>query len=315
VLVAACLKWVDLRPSVDPLTGAVHGEARSYGLSAADEAALEWALRLGEAWSAPVWALTAGPPDADGALRIALACGADHAARVELPTESASERIAAGLAHALASAGERTAGTSAVVVCCGDASVDRGSGSVPAFLADRLGAAQALGLVGLRVQGPPEGANGGRPTTSVGDASPALLVERRLERGRRERLRVRAPAVLSLEGATARLRRASLPGVLRAGREVVPVLAPAGVAATGPAAGGGDQAPHAAGNVVVERIGPFRPRARLLPAPDPQAPPRDRILALTGALVEHTPPRTVRVDPEEAARVVYEQLRDWGYVE
>ena len=45
------MKWVDRRPEVDPLTGAVHTDARTSGPSDADEAALEWALRIGEAWA------------------------------------------------------------------------------------------------------------------------------------------------------------------------------------------------------------------------------------------------------------------------
>ena len=87
------------------------------------------------------------------------------------------------------------------VVVCGAWSIDRGSGSVPAFLAARLDAAQALGLVSLSF-----------------DASPRRTIEaeRRLDRGRRERLRVAAPAVLSVEGGSARLRRATLDRVLAA---------------------------------------------------------------------------------------------------
>ena len=47
--VAAAVKWVDLRPDVDPLLGLVTHDVRTSGFSPADAAALEWALRLGEA--------------------------------------------------------------------------------------------------------------------------------------------------------------------------------------------------------------------------------------------------------------------------
>ena len=60
---------------------------------------------------------------------------------------------------------------------------------------------------------------------------------------------------------------------------------------------------------------PYRPRARALPAPSPELDVRDRILALTGALVERTPPRTVHADPAEAAELLLEQLRAWGELE
>ena len=51
------------------------------------------------------------------------------------------------MAAALAAAPRPGAG----LVLCGDLSADRGSGSVPAFLAAHLGAAQALGLVAVEL--------------------------------------------------------------------------------------------------------------------------------------------------------------------
>ena len=81
----------------------------------------------------------------------------------------------------------------ATMVWCGDHSLDRGSGSVPAYLAAELGLAQALGLVEVEVA-----------------AGAALTGLRRLDRGRRERLALDGDGVISVEGATAQLRRASL---------------------------------------------------------------------------------------------------------
>ena len=179
------------------------------------------------------------------------------------------------------------AGVGVAMVVCGDWSLDRGSGSVPAFLAARLGAAQALGLARLHP-----------------DASGLVHAERRLDLGRREVLRVRAPAVLSVEGATARLRRAPLPALLRARGAAVDHLPAADPAATG--------VPEPTGP---PRRGPYRPRPRVLPGPDPGASARERILALTGALAERTPPQTVRLDPGPAADRILDQLRTWGYLE
>ncbi|MBL7515520.1 hypothetical protein I6A94_37845, partial [Frankia sp. CN4] len=75
-LVAVCLRVTDLRPEVDPLTGVLTQSPHGAGLSPADEAALERALTLAEAWSGRVLAVTAGPPIADGPLRAAAALGA-----------------------------------------------------------------------------------------------------------------------------------------------------------------------------------------------------------------------------------------------
>ncbi len=192
-VIAACMKWVDRRPEVDPLTGEVHTDARTSGASDADEAALEWALRIGEAWNVEVVAVSAGPAPADAMLRDAVAAGAARAVRVDIEASVPSNDVAASICSSLFD--------SVSVVVCGAWSIDRGSGSVPAFLAARLDAAQALGLVSLSF-----------------DSSQAKMIEaeRRLDRGRRERLRVTAPAVISVEGGSIRLRRATLDRVLAA---------------------------------------------------------------------------------------------------
>ena len=72
-------------------------------------------------------------------LREALAVGAARAVRIDAPGDV---RRATPVAAALA-----TVVAGATWVVCGDVSADRGSGSVPAFLAAELGVAQALGLV------------------------------------------------------------------------------------------------------------------------------------------------------------------------
>ncbi|MGH3321220.1 MAG: mycofactocin-associated electron transfer flavoprotein beta subunit [Streptosporangiaceae bacterium] len=270
--VAAALKFVDPRPDVDPLTGEVHEDPRREGASEADRAALEWALRLGGRWGYDVLAVTAAPAEAEGMLREALAVGADRALRVDLPRNAASEAVAAALADVTGDC---------AVVCCGDHSLDRGSGSVPAFLAQRLGAAQALGLVGLAAQEPG-----------------TLAAERRLDGGRRERLRVPSPCVVSVESGTARPRRASLHAALAARGAPVEVRG----------------APRDTQRAPAGRTAAYRPRPRVLPAPHPHLHPRERAQALAGALAERTPPRVVAVPPDEAADELLAFLRDQGYL-
>ena len=271
--VAVALKRVDLRPEVDPLTGTVRHDRRSSGLSLADAAALEWALRLGEAWELPVTAITAGPAEAQSVLRDAAAFGAGRLVRVPEEAGAPSEAVARSLAPLLGGA---------VVVCCGDYSADRGSGSVPAFLADQLEAAQALGLTGLT----PEGAG-------------VLVGQRRLDGGRRERLRVSAPAVISVEPGAARLRRAPLSGLMAASQAIIETPATDRVT---------DRR-----RVHVLRTVPYRPRPKTLPPPSGGS-PRDRLLALTGSESERTPPRVVRAAPEEAADELIRYLKDQGYL-
>jgi len=273
LLVAAALKWVDRRPEVDALSGAVAHDPRWYGASDADRAALEWALRLGEAWGAEVVAVTAGPVAAEAVLREALAVGADRVLRVDLAEGAPSVQVAAALAVVLRGAS---------AVCCGDWSLDRGSGAVPAYLADRLGAAQALGLVALE------------PT-----AAGVIEGDRRLDGGRRERLRVTAPLVVSVEGASARLRRAGLAATLAAARCEVAVVA-------GPPARATDPAPPA-------HTAPFRPRPRVRPGPDPELSALRRVRALLGDPGERIAAELHTLDPEPAADLLLDRLATWGY--
>ncbi|GIF52698.1 electron transfer flavoprotein beta subunit [Asanoa ferruginea] len=279
-LVVACLRFGDLRPSVDPLTGTVSRDPRGFDLSAADAAALEHALRLGDAWSAPVLAVTAAPSSADPLLRTALALGAS-VLRVPWVASSYVADLALderALALAVASA-IRGVGSPSVVVC-GDVSSDRGTGAFPAYLAHALSAAQALGLVSLSVSGN------------------SLAGERRLDGGRRERLRIPRPAVCSVEAAGVRLRRASLPATLAASSGAVPVAA---VSAS------------SVGSVEVTGVGPFRPRTRVVPAPAGDS-SRDRLMQLTGVLVAHDPPQIVAPSSAAAAAdALLDYLRRRGY--
>ena len=176
-MIAVCVKWVADR--CEP------GDDRFAAVAAAG----------GELHHHDVVVVTAGPPSAERALRDALADGATSAIRIDLPTagEAAENRgdvpsivVAAALAEAVAGA---------AFVWCGDLSTDRGSGSVPAFLAACLGAAQALGGVAVQMGDEPGGHQ--------------VVVTRRLDGGRRAVVGVKAPAVISVEGAAARLRRAA----------------------------------------------------------------------------------------------------------
>lgn len=280
-LIAACWKRVETRAVADPLTGEVRADPRSAGPSPADEAALEWALRIAEAWGGSVLVVAAGDTGTGEMLPAALAAGASRAVAVALDHAAPSQVVAGALAAVLEEAS---------VVCCGDASVDRGSGSVPAFLAARLGCAQALGLVGIEIAGGPDG--------------PALLADRRLDRGRRERLRIPAPAVVSVEGGTARLRRASLAGVLAA-REATIERVVAGSPGLG-----ADLAVGA--RVRVVGVAPFRPRTHVVLPPPASLPARQRIQLLTGSLADRPPPRTLRLEPAAAADAALEALAGWG---
>ncbi|MEP7112229.1 MAG: mycofactocin-associated electron transfer flavoprotein beta subunit [Ilumatobacteraceae bacterium] len=254
-MIAVCIKWI---------------AAATEGLSPADEAAIEMALRHGEALRTTVIAVSVGPCEADRVLRTTLACGVTTAIRVDAPDGMDSASVAAALTPVVAHS---------AAVWCGDYSADRGTGSVPAFLAATLHRQQALGLVGVEFTEP-------------------LRVTRRLDGGRREVLRLTGPAVLSVEGSVARLRRAPLRAAIRAqSAEVLPY---------------GATSVHI-GNSSAVTVRPYRPRARVLPAPM-GATPLDRLRALTDLSAAPQPGETIEASPPAAAQRIIEVLTDWGYV-
>ena len=271
--VVVCLKWLSPHD----------GDDRFGGISPADSSALEWALRSAATGSGTddVVAVTVGSPAADAALRTALACGATRAVRIDVadPNDLSGADTAALIAGAVA--GE----DNVRFVWCGDYSLDRGTGSVPAFLAAHLDAGQALGLIELEV------ASEGTDTT--------ILVTRRLDGGRRERLRVTAPAVLSVEGSTATLRRAPLAKSLSAQTAPIEVVSADHLLA-------GSHTP------VVRRA--FRPRARVLPPPSGE--PLDRVKSLlSGPTAAKSHGAPVALSPADAADRILVSLREWGYLE
>ena len=260
-MIAVCLKWVQPHGAADD---------RFAGISAADQSALELALRTAEARGDDVVAITVGPVGAERALRDALACGASRAVRIATEPGVSSLRTASALADEIGAAD---------VVWCGDYSADRGSGSVPAFLAARLDIDQALGLIDLEING-----NGSQ-----------IRAVRRLDGGRREVLSINGRAVLSVEGSTARLRRAPLRSVITADTAQIDVRVL--------------ESP----DVTTVDLVAYRPRARVLPAPaGAQALDRVRALTDTGAAPSRT--ETVVLEPDAAARRILDTLRDWGYL-
>ena len=286
--IVAALKWADLFFDVDPFSGEATADAKARGFSAADEAALELALGLGEALDRSVVAISVGGDDAVAGLERALAVGVDRAVLVSLDgSDRDSLSVAAALAWALESAG-----LTDPLVVCGDYSADRGSGTVPAALAALTGLPQALGLVSASLVDPVNStdAPSARAASAEGTPLPARIrVQRRLDGARREELLVSPPAVVSVEGAVARLRRAPLGGTLGAGRTKIERLVAPGDLVVVPSAGVGE-------------VGPPTPRTKVMAPPD-GGDALARVEQLTGmASTATAPAQALVVSPEEAAR-------------
>jgi electron transfer flavoprotein beta subunit len=271
--IAVCVKWVDLHPKLDLGTGSVDLDERRFGFSPADAAALETALAFAdERGDTIVRIVCAGPASAEPALRELSATGAAEISRVDLHHGADSALVASAVAAAVADC---------ELVLCGDYSLDRQSATVPPQIAAHLGWPQCLGVVEVEL-------------SNDGDT---VLASRRLDGGWRERVSVDLPAVVSVEGSVATLRRAGMPQVLAARNTEIVVVEP--------------QRSHVS-ELPVGHCEPLRPRTRRI-AP-PVGTTRQRIVELTGALVDRTPPRRIDASPQEAAAVILEQLRAWGYV-
>jgi hypothetical protein len=107
---------------------------------------------------------------------------------------------------------------------------------------------------------------------------------------------VPTPAVVSVEGSVATLRRASLSHSLGAKRTRIEVR------------------PGPTGDPEHPLVRPYRPRTRVVPAPE--GPTLDRVrdlLDIGGGPAAHA--ETVHLEPEAAAHRLLDQLREWGYLD
>jgi electron transfer flavoprotein beta subunit len=269
---------------VDWLTGRVRLDVRHLVRSAADAAACATGASIAAGLGHDLVVVAVAGPRSVDVLVTVLAEGADRAVRVVVGDEDVDDAHPESqwpsdvVAGALA---EVCQGASFVV--CGDASGDRASGTVPSLLAQRLGVPQGLGLREATL-------DGGR-----------VLGVRRLDAGRRERLSIEAPCVISVGAVAAAPPRAPLSKMidLAAGRGSVSELrvpAPAGARRGDPA-----------GAV----LGPYRPRPSDLAAPVERDPVR-RAIEVAGTLTRRDPPELVRCDPEAAAVAILERLERWG---
>jgi electron transfer flavoprotein beta subunit len=266
-MIGVAIKWTPGRPEVDS-GGSISTDDRFGGVSLADQAALEVALSFGEA----VKVVSVGPDNAINALRDSIAVGADATHFVQCAEQPASHDVAALLAQPFADCR---------LVVCGDYSSDRGSGSVPAFLAANLSAAQALGLV------------------SVANDRDSITCVRRLDGGRREVVLVTptlsTPAVISVEGSVAKLRRAPLARTLAARSAEIPTT---------------QASIHVEAHGEVSR---YRPPTRVVKAPH-GVHALERIRLLTDSTAAKSRGELVNLSPSEAADRILAAMREWGYL-
>ena len=285
--IAACLKYVP-DPStieVDPLTGMIDAGRMLYMMNPADESALELALRLRPP-NGTVTVFSVGPVEADRLLQDALAAGADAAVRVWDDSLGSLKPTVTTILLAAALRGQELPD----LVLCGGHSVDRGSGTVPALLAEHLGWPVVTDVTQFEM------------------LSGRMRVQRRLARGARAESEVTLPAILGLETGLVHLRQASLPNLMRVKHMLIPLygLEELGLSPQDlyfPA-------------MTLHEVMPPRPRARIMFTPDPSASIQDRVAQIMSAGVAGKAGKIMDSGtPEQQADAIIEFLRQRGFLE
>ncbi len=277
--IAVGIKWVaDLDSvDVDPISGAVDASRLLFLLDPGAESAVATALKLA-AGGGEVTVYTVGGAEMDPALRVALAAGVTRAFRLE--DEARPAVTAAQLARAVQADGPFD------LVLTGTRSFDRGSAEVPSLLANELGWPVVTDVESLEA-------------VEAGAGTSTWETVRETERGAKEVVQVKGPAVLALQPDAARLGTASLPSFMASQNAVLTVRRD-------------EVTPLATDPVILERtLLPLRPRTLSTRARPPQGTPDQRLAAITGgAAGTRTRGKMIEGSPAEAAEAIVTFLRE-----
>ena len=291
--IVVCIKQTPDSASVyiDPITGQVDYERFVQILNPADACAVEAAVHLKEQSGGSIMVITLGPQDAEGALRAALAMGADTALR--LWNLQASDWGPFMVAAALAAYIQREV-PEVDLVMCGDTSSDWSSGIVGPALAEKLDLPQITGVMQLNM------------LSEQGQDTVKLQVTRKLERGYRELLEAQFPLLMTVTSDLNEPSYPSLPAHLAALRATIPVIDPLAWI------GNADEAES--DETTLLEIHTPRPRPRRIAAPDSHHSAFERIGEIIAGGAAGRKTSLVEGSPEELARTLVEFLRERGFV-
>lgn len=293
--ITVCVKQTPDSSSVyvDPITGQVDAERFVQVLNPADACAIEAAVRLKEQLGGTIQVLTLGAKDAEGALRAALAIGADSAVR--LWNTEAKDLGAFTVAAALA-AYIQAASPSPDIVLCGDSASDWSSGIVGPTIAEKLDFPQVTSVSYLEVVD----ARDEQKTTR-------LRVTRKLERGYRELLEAQPPLLMTVTAELNEPRYPSLPAHVAALRATIPVYNPLAYTI--------DSAYKDADETTLLEMHTPRPRPRRIVAPNSHHSAFERIGEIVSAGATGRQTRLVEGSNEALAQALITFLRNKGFLE
>jgi len=232
--IIVCIKQIRdtyARTGTDPISNYLDSSDHIDRVNPYDEAALEMALRRREQLGrGKVIMLTLGAITAPTELRRCLAMGADRLYQVDADTPMDAWAKSSLLAWAIKD-------LAADLVLCGKMSLDTGNGQVAAFIAHHLQLPFVSAITDL----------------SVSPNDRLLRIRRKADRGAREVITCRLPAVVSVEVGTVVPRMPSLADKMRANEMRVERLCYDG---------------DIPSRLQVRRVYPPRPRPKKAPAPD-----------------------------------------------
>jgi electron transfer flavoprotein beta subunit len=196
--IIVCIKQVPDTNEVklDPVTNTLIREGVPSIINYEDKNALEAAIRIKEARGGAVTVLCMGPPQADVALREALAMGADEAILVGDRAFAGSDTLAT--AFTLSEAIERVGGYDLII--CGHQAIDGNTAQVGPQIAEHLGIPQVTYAIDIQL-----------------DETGQMVVQRKLEDGY-EVVETRLPCVLTAIKELNEPRFLSIQGILDAYR-------------------------------------------------------------------------------------------------
>lgn len=203
--IIVCVKHVpqcaDVELKIDESGRDIVKAGLAFDINEWDDYALEEAVRLKERFGGTVTAITVGSKDADSTLRKCLARGADHAIRVYDP------RIEGSDAYVIAKILHRVIRNMKFdLILTGVQAGDDGSAVVGPALARLLGVPHATLVKKIELSGN------------------EIIVDRELEGGLMERLRLRLPALLTIQSGINEPRYASIMSIRRAMQKEIKVF-------------------------------------------------------------------------------------------
>jgi len=199
--IVVCIKQVPdtSEVSIDPETNTLVREGVPSIVNPYDENAIEAGLQLKEEYGGTVTALSMGPPQAEEALRQALAMGCDEAILISDRAFAGSDTLATSyvLAEAIRKIGNYD------LVICGKQAFDGDTAQVGPGIAEHLGIGQATYAVELKVD-------------------ENRIAVKRLLAGSFETIEMKLPALITADKHMNVPRHAGLRGVMAARKKEIP---------------------------------------------------------------------------------------------